>query len=354
MNNITVCAVLVIVCFAQYGFGQESVPDEPSQTGTETPRTDTRDYPHDYARDYALSMRPCFGFIYGQAEEIVYPGETKGPLLSQLLWDMKPVFYYGLQTDFSRVNPTEQHGFFSNLSLKFGIPGSSGIMEDRDWQSIENDALTSYSMHKNETRGMFLFDVSAGYAFPFLRVMILKAYVNVSYMNIRFSGFDGYGRYARVKTRNPNTDVPETYYPIDDNPKPGDYSGMKVINYTQEWLTAAPGVSFGYYFFKNFFTGLSFQISPLILCTALDDHLTNSKQFRDYIWGGLLIEPGAELSFDCNDRIGLSLELSWRYIGGTKGNSFLRTYGTGAYSQAGMSGAGSSVFDTGLFLRVRL
>jgi outer membrane protease len=345
VNNITVLAVFVIVFFAQNTFGQESVPDEPPparEAEAPPPRADTH--------PYALSLHPCFGFIYGQAEEIVYPDKTtKAPLLSQLLWDMKPVFYYGLVADFSRTRPTDKWGGFSNLSLKFGIPASSGKIVDRDWLSVENTDLTNYSIHDNFTREMFLFDFSAGFSFPFLRVMILKAYVNVSYMNIHFSGFDGHGIYARSKGNN-------TYHPIDDDPRLEDFNGMKVFNYTQKWMTIAPGVSFGYYFFENFFAELSFRITPLILCADLDEHLhpSNRAQFRDYMQGGLLIEPGASLSFACNDWIALSLEFSWKYINGTKGDTFYRPYGKGDYFQSGTAGAGLSVLDTGFFFRIRL
>jgi outer membrane protease len=327
-------AVFVIVFFAQNAFGQEAAP-----AGEEA-------YAYTRTHAYAISLDPCFGFLYGQSEERVYPGNTKAEFLSQLLWDMKPVFYYGPRADFSRTNPEENHGFFSNLSLRFTIPGLSGNMEDRDWASVENDALTHYSTHDNLTGEVFLFDFSAGYAFPFLRVMILKAYVKVSYMHFSFSGFNGHGMYARSKGN-------DTYYSIDDKPRLYDFSG-KIINYTQESLTAAPGVSSGYYFFKNFFAELSFRISPLIYCTALDEHLTTGTQFRDYVQGGLLIEPGAALSFACNDWISLSLEFSWRYIEGTTGTSFSRSYGAGYYTPSGAAGAGLSVLDTGFFLRIRL
>jgi outer membrane protease len=340
MNNIPLSAVFVIVLFsAQYGFGQESVigiGNEPSQVR------------EGEARNYAISLHPCSGFIYGQTEEMVYPGNTKGELLSQLLWDMKPVFYHGLRTDFSRSRPLDEWGFFSNLSLKFGIPDSSGNMEDRDWESIENDALTKYSIHDNFTRKLFLLDFSAGFTFPFLQVMLLKAYVNVSYMNFRFSGFDGHYKYAKG-----NPPYSGKFHPIDDNPDTGPYIG-KVINYNQEWLAVSPGVSFGYYFLIFFSTELSFRISPLILCTALDDHLTSSTQFRDYLLGGLFIEPGAALSFSFNDWIALSLEFSWKYIVGTRGDSFGRAYGNGDYSHSGTAGAGLSVLDTGFSLRIRL
>jgi outer membrane protease len=336
MNNVPVFAVFVLFFFSQLVFGQE--PSGPQERETST---------------YAFSLQPFFGVIHGQSEEIVYPDNTKAPLLSQLLWDMKPVFYYGLQMDFSRAEPMDKWGFFSSLSLKFGIPGQSGNMEDRDWQSVENTDLTNYSIHDNFIREMFLLDFSAGFTVPFLRVLLLKAFVNVSYMNFRFSGFGGHYKYARIKTRNPHSNIPETFYPIDDNPDTGSFS-EKVINYSQDWLIAAPGVSFGYLFLKRFFAELSFQISPLIFCSDLDEHLRTKVQYRDYMRGGLLIEPGAELSFACNNWITLSFEFSWRYISRTKGETFQRTYGTGDYSRSGTAGAGLSVADYGLFLKVRV
>ena len=61
---------------------------------------------------YAFSLIPLFGLVSGEAEEIVFPDDTMAELLSQLLWDMKPVYYYGLEMDLSRTNPGEKRGFF--------------------------------------------------------------------------------------------------------------------------------------------------------------------------------------------------------------------------------------------------
>ena len=326
MKNITVFTVFVIFFFTQSAFARENTPG-----------------------NYAFSLSPCFGMVYGHAEELVYPSDTIAPLLSELLWDIKPVFYYGLLLDFSRTGPTEQIGFFSNLSVKFGIPRSSGKMEDRDWMSVENNALTHYSIHDNHTKELFFLDFSAGVSFPLQQTLLLKTYVSFSYMHFRFSGKNGYGIYARGNP--PDSGI---FFPIDDNPNRETFSG-KVINYTQEWLTVAPGVSLGYYFLENFFAEISFKISPLVFCTDLDEHFTRDLQFRDYMQGGLFLEPGAALSFSCNSWIAVAFEFSWRYISGTKGQTYLREpIGTGKYTQAGTAGAGLSVINTGLFLKITL
>jgi outer membrane protease len=322
MRNITVFAGLVIMLCTQPVVAQNERP-------------------------YSFSLGSQFGFLYGQSEEIVYPFSSyKASMLSQLLWDMKPVFYIGLLADFSQRNPMEQWGGFATLSFKAGFPKKSGKMEDRDWQSIENTALTNFSSHDNHTNKMFLLDVCGGFSFPLNRIILLKAFINTSYMHLSFSGKDGYLEYARE-----NPPYSGIYYPINDDPYTETLYG-KVIDYSQNWLYIAPGVSFSL-FLGRFSAELSFAISPLIYCYDEDQHLKTHTQFLDYMWGGLLIEPGLNLSFIINKWIELSLDCSWRFIKWTKGKTYWRQpIGEGSYTQGGMAGAGLSMFDTGLSLKV--
>jgi outer membrane protease len=330
VRNIAVLAVFVIISLGVQGLGAQEKTGNP----------------------YALSLGYQFGFLYGQAEEIVYPSNTPAPLLSQLLWDMKPVLYNGLQLDFSRINPLEKWSFFASLALKYGIPGKSGRMEDRDWLSTENDALTHFSSHDNLTRELFMADISAGIALPLRSLFLLKIHANFSYMRFCFSGMDGYGIYARFWGSG-------KYAPIDDNPRLEDYSGKKVINYRQEWMIAALGFSFNYYINKYFSAGFSFQLSPLIFCNGLDEHFYYSSsqadvQFNDYLRGGLLLEPGVGLSISPTSWLTLSLDCSFRHISNTKGVSYNRAYGTRYYAQEGEAGGGLSIINAGLRLNVRL
>ena len=326
--NITAFAILVIIFFsAQPVQAQEN-------------------------QSYALSLSPLFGMVHGQAEELVYPGkENRAPLLSELLWDMKPVLYYGVSLDFSQVNPRERWGFFAGLSLKNGIPGISGYMEDRDWASVENANLTHYSKHDNHTREMFLLDARAGLSFPFRRVLLLKGFVNVSFMRFSFVGMDGYGIHAFESGGEDSGVFDSINAPTADKPI---WKGT-VISYTQEWLAVSPGVSFGYFFHRNFLAELTFLVSPLVFCVDLDEHKTSDDQYHDYMQGGLLIEPGMRLSFAITQWISVSGELSWRHISGTRGVTYKRdSIGTGIWKQLGGAGAGLSVINTCLMLTVRL
>jgi len=299
-------------------------------------------------RDYSFSLSPQFGFFYGQVEEIVYPSDinTKADLLSLLLWDLKPVFYYGFLMDFSPVKPMEKWGLFSGLSVKFGIPGPSGVMEDRDWQSVVNTELTNFSSHDNSARESFLLDFSTGVSFPFYNALLVKTFVNISYMNFRFYGENGYGTYARRLGDG-------IYAPINDDPIKRQFSG-RVINYRQKWLYFAPGVSVGYGYKDFFLAEISFMISPLVLCFDLDEHIERNLQFKDNMIGGIMLEPGFRFSMNLSKWLGISCDISWRHISGTRGPIYIRPIGFGKYKQEGEAGAGMSMLNTSLSLKVKL
>jgi len=305
-------------------------------------------------KSYALSSWTSFGTFLGQAEEIVYPpSDHKAKLLSELLWDIMPVFYYGLSLDFSRAQPLEKWGFFATLSLRNGIPGKSGKMEDSDWMSAENDALTHFSSHDNFTNELFIFDVSAGVSLPLSQSLLLKPYITMSYMRFSFTGQYGYGKYAREI----GGAYSGIYASIDDNPDTVSFANWeKVINYTQNWITVAPGVALGYYFYR-FYAELFFNISPLVSCADIDEHLPTSppQVFKDYMQGGIFLEPGFHFSFFAGRRLEFSQDFSWRYMGGTRGPTWYGSpIGTGTFVQNGEAGAGLSLFNIGLCIKIRL
>jgi outer membrane protease len=328
MRNITVFAVLVIMLgCAPFAAAQDAAPDEKS---------------------YALSSWTSFGTFLGQAEEIVYPPSGyKAEKFSQLLWDVLPVFYYGFSLDFSRTQPWEKWGFFATLSLRNGIPGKSGKMEDRDWLSKENDALTDFSVHDNFTNELFFFDISAGLSLPLpLNQLLLKTYITMSYMRFSFTGQYGHATYS-----------------MDDDPYNKSFADWeKIINYTQTWITVAPGVSLGYYF-NRFYAELFFNISPLVSCDDVDEHLyieltpkvTTTSQYKDKMRGGVFLEPGFHFSFIANNRLEFALDFSWRYMHGTRGETWSGSpIGTAHNVQNGEAGAGLSLFNIGLCMKIRL
>jgi outer membrane protease len=311
MKNIAVLAVLVIILSA-YSYAEEN------------------------KRNYCFSFGPQFGFVYGQAMEYVYPlpGETKNELLSELIWDMKPVFYYGVQAELGRIDMMSGLGFFASLSFKAGIPADSGVMEDRDWMSPENSGLTRFSSHTNRTNEFFMLDAAAGVSFPVKSFLYIKPFISAAWMRFSFTGRDGYGIYD------------------DCEPKELDFTGTKGISYQQDWLQIAAGFSAGTNIFYPFTFNISFQITPLTYCAATDNHHLRNTIFRDFTGLGVFIEPSFNVSFIIK-QMEFSLQFAYRHIGKSKGESYINQNDTGFYLGANKAGAGLSMLDSRFLAGIR-
>jgi outer membrane protease len=346
MKNITALAFLVIIncafIFNNPLFSQEA--EKGRYAFTAGP-------PAEKSR-YKFSVSPQTGIVYGQAFEYVYPQGTKAELLSELKWDMKPVFYAGLQLDFEPADIMRSLGFFSSVSFKAaGLPKDSGVMEDRDWMSIENSALTHFSRHTNRTNKFYVLDAVVGISFPVKSIVCIKTFLIGSWMHFSFTGRNGYYEYAREKMPYYNT-----YYPIENNPQKGKFSG-NVINYKQDWLLAAAGFSIETKVLAPFSLNLSFQISPFAYCNALDEHINpntgTSTFYNDLTSMGFYFEPKLNLAFNMK-RIDLSLDVAYRRIGKTSGKSYKNEKNSGYYLSPNKAGAGLSILDARFLVKINL
>jgi len=275
---------------------------------------------------YSFSIGTGFGVLYGQVLEMVYPGPegSKGKFLSELTWDMKPVCYVGFNADFGLTDILSKPGFFFSLAIKAGIPGNSGNMEDRDWQSIKNGNLTNFSRHENETNEFIWIDLSVGASFP-LKYLYIKAFINGSSMRYSFTGRNGYYKYAERISDG-------IYGPIEIAPEIPIHG--KVISYQQDWFLLAAGCSIGTNILYPFSFDLSFQLSPYTYCEATDNHIYNV--FKDYTRLGLFIEPKGGISLDVK-KFKFLLEASYRYISNTKGETYANNYLAPNKAGAGLS-----------------
>jgi outer membrane protease len=305
----------------------------------------SKDINKDVPFPYALSLFSSIGFLYGRGEEILYKYPGEEIQLSQLLWNVKPLFYYGAALDFSRLRPFEKAGFFSSLSLKFGFPGKTGIMEDRDWLTPK-DELTNYSLSDNYTNQAFLLDFLLGLSLPLGSRSIIRLSWSFSWMSFQWTGRDGYVRYSI------NGDTP-----LDDSVEPSPLYGPSIV-YTQEWLLTSPGLAIEVPLFPRFRANFSFQISPLVFCFARDDHVMRSLEFQDHVSGGLYMEPRGDFIFSLGEFFELSLAVSYRHVRGAHGESYGRNTGPGGsvsfYKSTEDAGAGWYALDSGLSFKVRL
>jgi outer membrane protease len=297
-------------------------------------------------REYGFTFGQKYGFIHGDAFEYVYPlpGEIKGDLLSELKWEMKPIIYYGALMDFGRIDIMSRAGFFASASIKVGLPGDSGVMEDFDWMSSKNTDLTHYSKHTNRTNELYWVDLALGASIPIKQYLYLKPFLSGSWMHFSFSARDGYTKYSRYN------DSEQYYYSIDDKPYIMSLYG-EVIRYKQDWLLLALGIEAGSFYFSPFSFNLSFQISPITYCAAVDDHLLRDAVFMDFTGFGLYLEPKARITYTIKP-VDVSFEFAYRHIGRTMGDSYRKQ--NGDYNTNGEAGAGLSIFITSFLFSIKI
>jgi outer membrane protease len=301
---------------------------------------------------YTLSLNAQFGLLWGQAEEQVYDNNSDDRLISQLLWDLKSLWYAGTELEFSQKNPLAGPGVFGVLSVKFGVPGNSGAMEDRDWLAA-GGALTNYSLHNNLNNGTMFLDLLMGFSVPLRQFMVFRLLLGPSYLHLSWSAYDGYYRYGKK--------VGTTYMPLADSDPRVSVSGA-AVSYSQDWLLLLFNLS-ALLFPDRLFSGTLFcSAGPMLRFVGRDDHHMRDSgyygQFVDEISGGYALEPGGEFRFSPTKNVSLALHFSWRRIvAASHGNSFARYTGSSAWDWdflGNISGGGFQTMDLGIGLKVCL
>jgi outer membrane protease len=258
--------------------------------------------------DYAFSIEPQAGFLSGRAAELVYQSETSENLQSELLWDLKPLWYFGTRFDFSQKRCARHFGFFSALNLKLGFPQPTGYTEDRDWLGSSGE-LTNYSRHENSADTAVLLDFAAGLDIPVIRgsLLTLRISLGLSYTRFSWTAHDGYLRYGKQ--------AGGAYAPLDASDPAVPVSGA-VISFSPEWLYLPFGISFQVFPGRLFSGSLSFQAGPVLKYFSEDEHHFRVNtgypaNFQDSITGGYAIQGGGEVRCSPSERISLVLSHSW-------------------------------------------
>jgi outer membrane protease len=292
---------------------------------------------------YTFSIGSSMGVLYGQGEEIVFKNNND-QFASQLLWDIKPLVYTGLSLDFSRRDPLEKTGFFGVLDLKFGIPGKTGIMEDRDWIYPDSDQLTHFSSHDNYVKkGTLLLDLFAGVSIPLRNAVYITVYGAFSYMNFNWASRDGYTQY--IYDRDEDIQYPS----VEEAPKKPNIG--PTIDYSQYWFEPALGISVHYPFLKFFTASLSTRISPFsVSARGRDDHLKTGDQYDDYMSGGIGFKPRGEISFSPTPWLSVSFFMGGILMFEISGETYINK----AENPEPGVGASFKALDMGLHVKIAL
>lgn len=300
------------------------------------------------AEPWSFSVSPLAGVLYGRSDEIVYKRGNSDTVLSELLWDLKPLLYAGIGADFAPLYPFEKNSFSAGMTFKCGLPFQTGIMEDWDYMNDRFQYPTHYSRHNAFARHAFLFDISGGYSWIFKDNFAFKAFAEFSYMRFSWSARDGYYQYPE------NTaDGPQWSPDMEKN-----YIHGEIIRYTQNWFIVSPGISLTAKLGNNFLLSGGLNYSPFIYCSDRDDHYLRALYFEDIVSGGHFFKGRLSVLYSPFTDLDFSLDFAYSVITGSRGDAYTYAESTNGSVFLGrsysISGAAYSAFDLALQAKIRL
>jgi len=294
---------------------------------------------------HLFSVGFSVGLLSGATEEIVYRSSSANNYMSQLTWPFTPLFYAGIDAGYIWLGPANPAGVFENIFsgffldafVKFGLPGETGMMEDRDWIRQPTWALSHYSLHDTKMESAMLAGVELGKSFRLYNEFRLSVFLSYNVMYYQFAARGGTFLY-------PELDGGHFY-----DPSPED-----VVTYRQFWQILSPGLSFYGVFNTYFDVEIFFKATPLIMASSFDEHLSRTLQIiNDPMYYGLYLEPGFVFSFKPASNFMLSLSFNYKNIRGTRGNSRYR-YPNNSTTYRNVGGADYSAFDIGIAAKLRI
>jgi outer membrane protease len=296
---------------------------------------------------HAFSLSAELGMLYGTSYEIVYYSPSGRRYLSELQWNLKPLFFAGLSAAFAPRNPLDRIAFFAELEIKMGLPGKTGVTEDRDWFPIVSPpgSLTHFSSHENYARAAFLADLGGGVSFPLGHSAAVKLSLDLSYMFFKHEAWDGYIQYG------PNYYDPPQYEPWNSSFEKKSLSGLG-MDYTQHWFIASPGIAFvvpG----KSVSFSIFVAASPAVICVAFDNHFWRDLLTHELMFGGFFFETEVNFFFAFSESLGIGLSVSYRTISETRGDRFDTENGIDTPWIRDVAGAGYKAIQGKAAFRIR-
>ena len=335
MKSITAFSISVILVFAAFPAAGESKA----------------------ARPYAFSLGAEAGALYGVSREILYDNPDGSRRLSELAWNIRPLWFAGLSAGYGPRDPLKQSALYAELGIRAGLPLVSGRMEDRDWYPVVRPLmgpgpLTHFSAHENRVQTAVLADLKGGLSWPLGRGFFFRLNLGVSYMFFSFEAWNGYVQYGS----NPGS-TNQICDPWDPSFPKVAVSG-RGIGYAQHWLLLSQGFSLDFAA-ARFSASLSLSMSPLIACYASDLHYAQNPPFQtgEYISGGIFAEPAGNFFFMFSASTGLGFSVSYRFIGGSRGYLIQEDFapgGTVRTKRGYLAGAAYSALSGSAVFKIKL
>ncbi len=279
---------------------------------------------------FGFSIEPSFGYIYGQAREIVYDtsnsstgGESssKGDYISELIWDLSDLFYTGVS-----FSANFNNRIYFNGGVWTAINEGTGHMNDYDWVYYNtfdgrpyylhdrNDKtdLSHWSLSEVDIVSSLMTDFNLSYDFISRRTWAFSAILGYKYINWEWSDI-----------------VLDSFYDGSDD---AITTNVNAIDYTLSLSIPYVGLGGRFSSLKGFFFQGRIIYSPFVIGHDHDHHIFRTEfgpdgaHFYDYIYFGQYLSAILKSGYRFSDLFQLSAQISGDYLFEQKG--IVYTYDT--------------------------
>ena len=279
--------------------------------------------------DFHFSIEPRISLSYGELNELLYSSD--GNLVSQLDWEQKPLFYYGLEADITLKN-------FRIITLfESSLPVGTSYMYDYD-DFDGNGTFDKLSKHPIDRTINFNTELTFSYNLQLSSAFTIIPLLHFQYLFNKFEADKGlilFGQRTQGKTVYANK-----------------------IDYLRHSFFIFSGISLKISPLKKSFFTVDFLISPWGYQYAIDYHHGSGKDPRypfstyDYIYS-YFSKFKFNVSANCIINSFFSIQVFTSFLFGSADNGYFYTdyESDELYLSSQKSGAKINYIKTGLSLR---
>lgn len=299
-----------------------------------------------------LEVEPLCGFRYGMLGEYVYYDANTKDKLSELQWDVKPLFYVG-----GKISGGWK-GLCLSATVKGMIPSQCGELRDSDWlqdagyKTGNRSIKTNYSVSENHLDSGISFSMDLKAKFYPSSWFAISPVIGFSMDYFKFSGKNGTAYYGK-----PLSGSNYSYYSSDDvNNRVVSKLYGDVIKYERFDFYAWMGFETDFILTKRCNISFEAAISPYTSLQGLDSHLMRSLYFLDTSEANFsAFNCSLAVSIRANKTLSFALNVLALYTKELKTTtSYISENSTsGPYIKtAPYDGASSKYFDTTFFTKI--
>lgn len=262
----------------------------------------------------AVEPPSCFfslGTGSGTVHELVF---FQDDILSELVWPLD-----SLTTITAGVSLPAGNAFVLSISAETGMLMTRQYMTDSDYMNLPGDSRkTHFSRHTADLDTYHEFSIALSRIFSVpVRGIRSRDFVTITphlefrWTSIAWTGRDGYKQYGESGG---------VYYPWDPDMEKIPFDGA-VITWRVSRMMLLAALSASVPAGNRFHITGTISVTPLIYCTATDNHLLTNTRYKDTLVGGLFIEPTIRISCRITTKQTLFLSGSRVWMSDSRGDT---------------------------------